>query len=308
MAALARGFSRVRLVPLTKQGFKSLQLNHEGLYSGSVRSFSLWRKVMDPQDKEPVAEVGYKPIVMSPEGNKIVFECNSAGQLRMMLGACGINTSYWVYHLYNCIMYENTVIQGISLGGNPNYGILGLAVSALIVYTTRMFAHYNIRYGYISADGQRIGFQMHTVLGFPGRKIEAMPNNVNFEPDAKVRSGSVRLEVKGLDRYAILNTVGYYFDDAVLKKILSKQQIPPHLASTPEVTKRYIEQQAALHQLPSSEVAEATGDVTSDVPPPPPLYQSSSVPSTQPSAAVDQNQKPGRRYKGGRGKGRKSND
>ncbi|RYY83652.1 hypothetical protein EON63_10780 [archaeon] len=56
----------------------------------------------------------------------------------------------------------------IDLGGDPSWSYLGLAATGLFVYFTRHFAHQTVYQSYLSADGKRMGFQVHNLFGSPG--------------------------------------------------------------------------------------------------------------------------------------------
>jgi hypothetical protein len=224
-------------------------------------------------------EKSYSPIRITEIGDKIIFKGEMTNMIRLMLFGGSINGMYWLYHLYNCYMYDGMVIHGIDLGGKPIYGYAGLVVTGFLAVVTRTYAHNAIRYSYVSADGQRLGFQMHTMLGFPGHKIEAKPANVEFEENAKVRGGVVRLKIKGLDKFVLLDYDGDYFDDGVFKKILAKQKIPDYLAGSPELVYDHMNQKGKPVVAPSGELrlpAEGSAEGSVVIPPPPPHRRSES--------------------------------
>lgn len=70
--------------------------------------------------------------------------------------------------------------------GSPTWGYLGAVATGFIVYFGREYAHHCVYRGYESADGKRLGFQMYTVLGYPGRKIEVSIGKAKILSPAKV--------------------------------------------------------------------------------------------------------------------------
>ena len=79
---------------------------------------------------------------------------------------------YWSYYLTNVYVNQGTVIvQGINFG-DPAWGALGAFGTGFIFYMTYEYARHAAYYVYETEDGQRLGFQMHTVLGYPGRKMK----------------------------------------------------------------------------------------------------------------------------------------
>lgn len=87
-------------------------------------------------------------------------------------------------------MYKDVVVDGLSLAGDPFWGIFGSLATGGIIYFTRTFAHSSIYQAYETEDHQRIGFQTHTLFGKPGRKFEVPLGNVRFiqKPNQLTRS------------------------------------------------------------------------------------------------------------------------
>lgn len=77
-------------------------------------------------------------------------------------------------------MYKDVVVEGISLAGDPLWGGVGAIATLGILYFTRVFAHNSVYQAYETEDHKRIGFQMHTIIGKPGRKFEVPIGNVRF--------------------------------------------------------------------------------------------------------------------------------
>jgi succinate dehydrogenase hydrophobic anchor subunit len=259
---------------------------------GSVRGIKSFLDNLFRSSGDPFEDRKYSPIQITEAGDKVVFKSNKAAQIKLMTGTALINTVYWTYHLYNCFMYDGVTIAGVDMGGDPRWGYFGFGVTVVIFAATRLYGHSAVRSSYVSADGQRLGFQMHTMFGAPGRRIEALPRNVEFEQDAKVRGGSIRLKVKGVERWVILDYDGDYHDDGVLKRILSKQKIPDYLAGSPElVTYHNAEKQALLANLKAAESDPASPAASAPLPPPPP-----------PTVGAPQGRRPVGNYRMDRGK------
>lgn len=64
------------------------------------------------------------------------------------------------------------VVQGIDLSVHPMWAAFGVTLTGAVAYFSRTFAHSAVLQAYETADGKRIGVQTHTILGFPGQKIE----------------------------------------------------------------------------------------------------------------------------------------
>ena len=70
----------------------------------------------------------------------------------------------------------------------------------LVFYCNREYASHAAHLVYETADGRRIGFQMHNMMGFPGKKIEANVGNVRLANTVSWNLGSdsfVPLRVEG---------------------------------------------------------------------------------------------------------------
>lgn len=77
-------------------------------------------------------------------------------------------------------MYKDMVVQGINISGDPMWGTFGAFATGFFLYFARTFAHHSIFQCYETADHRRIGFQMHTMFGKPGRKFEVSVGNARF--------------------------------------------------------------------------------------------------------------------------------
>lgn len=79
---------------------------------------------------------------------------------------------YWGSHLLHSLMHKGEVVHGINLSIEPWWGLVGTFFTFMIAFLARSYAHGAIIQAYESADGKRLGFQLHNMAGFPGRKIE----------------------------------------------------------------------------------------------------------------------------------------
>lgn len=200
-----------------------------------------------------------QPIQVNELGEKIVYESNQRHQIRALLGAGGVSTVYWLYHLANCYFYEGVVVNGIDLGGNPLWGYIGLGVSALILATSREFSKYTVYRAYVSADGFRVGFQVHSLLGGLGRKFEAMPINMRIESSSRQ---FIPVSVVGMDKPVLVDTRGNFYGNSVLQAILIDQKIPEYLKVDGELVKST----ALLNSTEAVTEATSSSDASAAVP------------------------------------------
>ena len=169
---------------------------------------------------------GFKPVNMytdkrfDAQGNKIVYTANQELTCRVMLSASMFNLFYWSYYLATCAYYKDVIIQGVNLGGDPRWGFAGAFGTGLMFYVTKQYSHHAVSSCYETADGERLGFQMHNIFGQPGRKIEVRVGNASMlDPtnSKKTTLGSsyIPLRVKGVDRNVLIDESGEYLvDDA----------------------------------------------------------------------------------------------
>jgi len=137
--------------------------------------------------------------------------------IRMMLGVSVVNAVYWSNQLVQYALYKDVVIQGINLGGDPTWAYFGSIATGAIVYFSRTYAHHSVYQCYESQDRLRIGFQVHTILGYPGRKFEVKIGNARFIS----KSNPIMTSVYGDDNSNITNS-----KQGVLNHLLKTSMIP----------------------------------------------------------------------------------
>jgi hypothetical protein len=142
-------------------------------------------------------------------------------------------------------MYKGVVVEGINLAGDPFWGTFGSFATGAIVFFARSFAHSSVYQAYETADHKRIGFQMHTIFGKPGRKVEVEVGNVRFlqknnqivrsnEPGAampesgfvsKVTASSyVPIKVEGIVGNVIVDITADYYDKTRFIQLINDPQ------------------------------------------------------------------------------------
>jgi hypothetical protein len=131
-------------------------------------------------------------------------------------------------------MFDGKVVQGIDLAGDPMWGYVGSAATGLFFFLSRRFAHHMVYESYLTPDEKRIGIQVHTAFGNPGKKYEIPLGKIQFlEKDFKLEgaqkrsmfmsSSMVPLKIEGIttgnmlvDRSA-LHAYNYRFVDLLTK-------------------------------------------------------------------------------------------
>lgn len=144
-------------------------------------------------------------------------------QIRIMLSLGAINTFYWCGYVYDSLMAPVlTTPEGvISLSGDPRLGVAGAIGTLLIFYSTRTYATRACFAAWESADKQRLGFQLHSMLGGEGRKFEVPLRNaiaVNYAPSKK--TSLMPVQIIGLSKNIVLDRTGTFYEDGKLLHIL----------------------------------------------------------------------------------------
>lgn len=111
---------------------------------------------------------------------KLLYKESQEYTIRIMMGVSTVNFIYWSSLLINTVIYKDIIVEGINLGGDPMWAFFGSFASGFFFYFTRTFANHSVYQCYESSDNKRIGFQMHTILGYPGRKFEVNIGNARF--------------------------------------------------------------------------------------------------------------------------------
>mmetsp|Transcript_10212 Transcript_10212/g.16762 ORF Transcript_10212/g.16762 Transcript_10212/m.16762 type:complete len:265 (-) Transcript_10212:341-1135(-) len=176
-------------------------------------------------------------------GEKLLYRETQQFTVRMMLGVSGVNFLYWGSQIANCIFYRGIVIEGIDLGGDPTWAMVGSFATGLFVFFSRSYAHHSVFQCYESQDGERLGFQMHTILGRPGRKIEVGLGKARFiSPPTALLEGKeiaeekanqsvvssllktsmIPVSIDGFEGNALFDEGGKYYDKHRLVELLSK--------------------------------------------------------------------------------------
>ena len=144
-----------------------------------------------------IRSISYEEVEKNQEkrSDKLLYKESQQLTIRMMLGVSVVNAVFWSNQLVQYALYNNIVIQGINLGGDPTWAYFGSFATAAIIYFSRTYAHHSVYQCYESQDGKRIGFQVHTLWGYPGRKFEVGIGNARFLS----KSNPIMVNVYGIE-------------------------------------------------------------------------------------------------------------
>jgi hypothetical protein len=118
---------------------------------------------------------------VSPEtGNHILYRGRHERSLLTMLGVTFFNFMYWSYQLTISYAYKGVVMNGIEMGGDIKWPIIGMCGTAIMVVSTRLYSRNCVRQAYLTPDGRRLGFQVHTIFAVAGPKFEALLSNTSL--------------------------------------------------------------------------------------------------------------------------------
>lgn len=146
----------------------------------------------------------------------------------MMFGSGLINLFYWSYSAANCIIYKDVVIDGIAMGGDLRWPAFGALGTGLVFFLTNTYSRHAVRHAYESKDGMRVGFQMYTMFGQPGHKIEVLKKNAYFNTTkggAGLSNTVIPLRVEGVSKNVLINSDGIFYDNASFLDMLDKNTL-----------------------------------------------------------------------------------
>lgn len=178
------------------------------------------------------------------EGKELLlYKGNKGTYIKGMLGLAGFNVCYWTTLIAADYFYKAPTIDGATFLSNPWWGYMGGIASAGIFYVTKKFSQNSVYKAYLSADGERLGFQMHTIIGSPGRKVEFALGNAKLlqkvskaDMDKPGQSGflsttALPVSVEGLEFNALLDKKGTYYENAMILDLLTAPDELKNVAS-----------------------------------------------------------------------------
>lgn len=159
---------------------------------GLIADFSQGRRETTESEEEQTKNI------------KVLFEETSSKNIRAMMFATGINLTYWGFNS-SLTIYSNFA-AGVPFGygtfdGAELDSFLFVASTALVA-ATKLYADHAVMKVYENYEANRIGFQVHSILGFPGKYLEVPVGNTTVENGGK--GGMVGVRVVGMHRPLIL--------------------------------------------------------------------------------------------------------
>lgn len=203
------------LRPMVRQG------HVVSLGFGITRARYLSSATPDPSEREMEVEAVEK---VDSDGNRVLYEGTQELTARLMFSASVFNFAYWSYYSVSSWYYQGVVIQGIEMGGDPRWGMAGAFGTGLMFYFTREFAHHAARKAYETADGERIGFVMHNIMGGMGKKIEVSVGNARVikKQGSTFGASLLPVRVKGLGKNVLVDSKGKFYWSRRLFELLKE--------------------------------------------------------------------------------------
>jgi len=155
---------------------------------------------------------------------KLLYKGNSSLQILLMFGLGCVNTIYFSQYLFASWYYQDVVVQGIQLGGDPRWGYVGAFTGGLVFYSTKWLAHSSVYRAYLTEDNLRVGFQLYNIFGKPGRKIECLVSNIRWKDNKEhtsLGSSYTPIRVKGIEHNILIDKAGEHFHNRKLIEILN---------------------------------------------------------------------------------------
>jgi hypothetical protein len=156
---------------------------------------------------------------------KVMYEETSSRNIRAMIVATGINLTYWGFN--SSLTIYNNFMAGVPFGsgifGGAELDTFLLVASTALVGATKLYADHSVMKVYENFEANRVGFQVHTLLGFPGKYLEVPIGNTAIEDGGK--SGMVGVRVVGMHRPLILPNSDKFRDCEELHELLQRKKV-----------------------------------------------------------------------------------
>ncbi len=171
-------------------------------------------------------------------GNAILYRGHQNSVVKLLFGASSFNFFYWTYYSVNAWYYDGVLVQGVQLGGDIRWGVLGGFATGLMFYATKVYKDNSCMMAYLvkgkegSGEADRLGFQMHNFFGGPGRRIEVNSSNVRLvdkdsQESARFGSSFLPIRVKGLSKNVLIDDKGDFYYNGKFRQILFENQAVP---------------------------------------------------------------------------------
>lgn len=146
-------------------------------------------------------------------------------------------------------MFDGQIIRGLDLSGDVNVGYVGTAASFVLAYFTRHFANQCSSLMYVTKDKKRLGFQVHNLMGNPGKVFEVpvgkavFSSNPMAEKKVFLRSGYVPIQVEGMSSKLLVEMDGFLPDKQNYVDLLDSKKL-----QTPQVKSSRVEWQKTIRR------------------------------------------------------------
>ena len=117
-------------------------------------------------------------------------------------------------------------------GGDITYGYVGTAATFALAFFTRYFAQQCVTMAYITKDKKRLGFQVHNLLGNPGKILEvpigkakfAAPLSTNQTKKSMFQSSYIPIKIEGRDGKLLIEVDGFLSPNSKALELLDPNQ------------------------------------------------------------------------------------
>lgn len=187
------------------------------------------------------------------EAKKELYDCDNSLTIRGMLAMGGFNAIFWTHYLLTALLFKgesDAIVQGqaISLAGDPIWGYIGVVGTGVILYSTHKFAMHSVRRAYLTADKQRIGFQMNNILGNAGKTMEVRLGLAKvIENTGPFASSYIPIKIDGASLNIILDDKGNFQNEKELLVLLEKYKDGYVQPKEDRIVKLHKQQNQAKH-------------------------------------------------------------
>lgn len=151
-------------------------------------------------------------------------ETGNNRNIRAMVFATGVNLFYWGFNS-SMTIYDNILANvpfGLDIMRGAELDTFLFVASTFLVGATKLFADHSVMKVYENVHDGRIGFQVHTLLGFPGKCLEVPIGNTTIEDGGE--GGMVGVRVVGLRRPLIIPNTDKFRDADELHELLMRKK------------------------------------------------------------------------------------
>lgn len=144
--------------------------------------------------------------------------------VRVMVASTACNALYWPYSFATNTFYKDVIIQGINMGGDIRWSLVGCFATGLMMYATRQYLESTVKSCLLSEDGNKIIFEFHGYLRSTGKLEEVNIGNAKIIGKT---SRYLRIQVDNRSSKLLIEDDGIFTDKSKLIALLTPEEVKP---------------------------------------------------------------------------------